>query len=217
MAHHTTSANRSVDNSATCEQHASATTGKLCSSDTRRQFLRRCAMTAGAIALPVITPQRSYGAEAVDERLRQLGITLPGVPAPVANYVPWVREDNFVYLAGQIPFLNGELMTPGKVPVDVSIEDARAAARQCGINLIAALNAACEGDLSRVRRCMRLDGFVASAAGFNQQPAVVNGASDLMVEVFGDAGRHSRTAVGVNELPLNACVEVAAVFVINPD
>jgi enamine deaminase RidA (YjgF/YER057c/UK114 family) len=166
---------------------------------------------AGLALLPTAT----RAAEAVPRRLRELGIELPEVPAPVANYVPWVRENGFVYLAGQIPFLDGELMSPGKVPVDVSIEAGRAAARQCGINLIAALNAACEGDLNKVRRCMRLDGFVASSPGFNQQPAVVNGASDLMVEVFGDAGRHSRTAVGVNELPLNACVEVAAVFVID--
>lgn len=181
----------------------------------RRRFLQRLALLTGSVALPLLHSSSSLAAENIGQRLRQLGIDLPEVPAPVANYVPWVREENFVYLAGQIPFLNGELLSPGKVPQDVSIEDARAAARQCGINLIAALNAACDGDLSRVRRCMRLDGFVASNAGFNQQPAVVNGASDLMVEVFGDAGRHSRTAVGVNELPLNACVEVAAVFVIN--
>ncbi|MFN3163335.1 MAG: RidA family protein [Pseudohongiellaceae bacterium] len=136
-------------------------------------------------------------------------------PAPVANYVPWVREDNFVYLSGQLPFLDGELLYPGKVPVDVSVDEGRAAARQSGINLISALNSACEGDLNRVRRCLRIDGYVASAPGFAQQSAVVNGVSGLMVEVFGDAGRHSRTAVGANELPLNACVEVAAVFMID--
>lgn len=181
----------------------------------RRQLVTGGACLGGALLLPGLFGATVNAAEAVPQRLRQLGITLPEVPAPVANYVPWVREENFVYLAGQIPFLNGELMTPGKVPYDVSVEAGRAAARQCGINLIAALNAACEGELNRVRRCMRLDGFVASTAGFNQQPAVINGASDLMVEVFGDAGRHSRTAVGVNELPLNACVEVSAVFVID--
>lgn len=181
----------------------------------RRQFLQRSGLLVAGMALPLLTSSGLMAAEGVTQRLRQLGIVLPEVPAPVANYVPWVREENFVYLAGQIPFLNGELMTPGKVPAEVSVEQGRAAARQCGINLIAALNAACDGDLSRVRRCMRLDGFVASTAGFNQQPAVVNGASDLMVEVFGDAGRHSRTAVWVNELPLNACVEVSAVFVID--
>lgn len=181
----------------------------------RRQLITRAASLGGALLLPTVLTGTASAAEAVPQRLRQLGITLPEVPAPVANYVPWVRENGFVYLAGQIPFLDGKLMTPGKVPYDVSVEAGRAAARQCGINLIAALNAACEGDLNRVRRCMRLDGFVASTAGFNQQPAVVNGASDLMVEVFGDAGRHSRTAVGVNELPLNACVEVSAVFVID--
>jgi len=181
----------------------------------RRDFLRRAAMFAGAATLPLIGGAPLIAAEGVSQRLRQLGIDLPDVPASVANYVPWVREENFVYLSGQLPFLNGELLTPGKVPADVSIEEGQVAARQCGINLIAALNAACDGDLTRVRRCMRVDGYVASTPGFSQQSAVVNGVSDLMVEVFGDAGRHSRTAVGVNELPLNACIEVAAVFVID--
>lgn len=182
---------------------------------TRREFLRRAAMFAGAATLPLLGAAPVLAAEGVTQRLRQLGIHLPDVPASVANYVPWVREENFVYLSGQLPFLNGELLTPGKVPADVSIEEGQAAARQCGINLIAALNAACDGDLNRVRRCMRVDGYVASTPDFSQQSSVINGVSDLMVEVFGDAGRHSRTAVGVSELPLNACVEVAAVFVID--
>ena len=181
----------------------------------RREFLRRTALLAGAATLPLIGSAPVFAAENVSQRLRQLGINLPDVPASVANYVPWVREQDFVYLSGQLPFRNGDLLTPGKVPADVSIEEGQVAARQCGINLIAALNAACDGDLSRVRRCMRVDGYVASSPGFNQQSTVINGVSDLMVEVFGDAGRHSRTAVGVNELPLNACVEVAAVFVID--
>ena len=182
---------------------------------TRREFLRRAALFAGAATLPLIGGAPVLAAENVGQRLRQLGINLPDVPASVANYVPWVREEGFVYLSGQLPLLNGELLTPGKVPADVSIEEGQVAARQCCINLIAALNAACDGDLSRVRRCMRVDGYVASSPGFSQQSTVINGVSDLMVEVFGDAGRHSRTAVGVNELPLNACVEVAAVFVID--
>lgn len=176
---------------------------------------RRQLLTAGATLGTASLLPAAHGAEGVPQRLRQLGIVLQSTPAPVANYVPWVREDNFVYLSGQLPFLDGDLLYPGKVPVDVSVDEARAAARQCGINLIAALNSACEGDLNRVRRCLRIDGYVASAPGFGQQSAVVNGVSDLMVEVFADAGRHSRTAVGANELPLNACVEVAAVFMID--
>ncbi len=176
---------------------------------------RRRLLTAGATFGAVLLLPAAHGAEGVPQRLRQLGIVLQSTPAPVANYVPWVREDNFVYLSGQLPFLDGELLYPGKVPVDVSVDEGRAAARQSGINLISALNSACEGDLNRVRRCLRIDGYVASAPGFAQQSAVVNGVSDLMVEVFGDAGRHSRTAVGANELPLNACVEVAAVFMID--
>lgn len=180
----------------------------------RRKFLRQTACLGTAALLPGLVTLPVHAAEGVPQRLRQLGIQLPEVPASVANYVPWVREDRTVYLSGQLPFREGELLYPGKVPTDVSIEEAQAAARQCGINLIAALNAACEGDLNRVRRCLRLDGYVASTSGFNQQSAVVNGASDLMVEVFADAGRHSRTAVGVNELPLNACIEVAAIFLL---
>lgn len=175
----------------------------------RRHLLAAGSALGAALVLP-----GAHAAEGVPQRLRQLGIILQDTPAPVANYVPWVREDGFVYLSGQLPFRNGELMTPGKVPVDLSVDQGRVAARQCGINLISALNAACEGDLNRVRRCLRIEGFVASAPGFDQQSAVINGASDLMVEVFGDVGRHSRTAVGASELPLNACVEVAAVFLI---
>lgn len=176
----------------------------------RRRLLAAGSALGAALMLPT-----ARAAEGVPQRLRQLGITLQNTPAPVANYVPWVREDGFVYLSGQLPFRNGELMTPGKVPVDLTVDQGRVAARQCGINLLNALNSACEGDLNRVRRCLRIEGYVASAPGFAQQSAVINGASDLMVEVFGDVGRHSRTAVGTSELPLNACVEVAAVFLID--
>lgn len=105
-------------------------------------------------------------------------------------------------------------MSPGKVPTDVSLEEGQAAAKQCAINLIAAAKAACEGDLSRVQRCVRLQGFVASADDFDGQSQVMNGASDFMVEVFGDAGRHTRLALGANVLPLNASVEISGVFAI---
>jgi enamine deaminase RidA (YjgF/YER057c/UK114 family) len=110
----------------------------------------------------------------------------------------------------------GELMYPGKVPTQVTVEQARAAARQCGINILAALKSACGGDLDRVRRCVRLQGFVASADDFTAQPTVINAASDLMVEVFGDAGKHTRLALGSNVLPLDSCVEISAMFVLNP-
>lgn len=152
----------------------------------------------------------------VESRLAELGITLPAAPAPLANYVAYVVEGNVAYIAGQIPMNAGELMYPGKVPTQVTVEQAKAAARQCGINILAALKSACGGDLDRVRRCARLQGFVASADDFTAQPTVINAASDLMVEVFGDAGKHTRLALGSNVLPLDSCVEISAMFVLNP-
>lgn len=152
----------------------------------------------------------------VESRLAELGITLPAAPAPLANYVAYVVEGNVAYIAGQIPMNAGELMHPGKVPTQVTVEQARAAARQCGINILAALKGACGGDLDRVKRCVRLQGFVASADDFTAQPTVINAASDLMVEVFGDAGKHTRLALGSNVLPLDSCVEISAMFVLNP-
>lgn len=152
----------------------------------------------------------------VESRLAELGITLPAAPAPLANYVAYAVEGNVAYIAGQIPMNAGKLMYPGKVPTQVTVEQARAAARQCGINILAALKSACGGDLDRVRRCVRLQGFVASADDFTAQPTVINAASDLMVEVFGDAGKHTRLALGSNVLPLDSCVEISAMFVLNP-
>lgn len=152
----------------------------------------------------------------VESRLAELSITLPAAPAPLANYVAYAVEGNVAYIAGQIPMYAGELMYPGKVPTQVTVEQARAAARQCGINILAALKSACGGDLDRVRRCVRLQGFVASADDFTAQPTVINAASDLMVEVFGDAGKHTRLALGSNVLPLDSCVEISAMFVLNP-
>lgn len=180
----------------------------------RRGFMQRSALATAAVGLgaagTLSLPALAVGGH--EARLGELGITLPEVPPPVANYVPYRVADGLVYLAGQIPFRDGELMHPGKIPNEISIEQGQEAARQCVINLIAALKAACDGDLDRVRMCLRLEGFVASADDFTQQSTVMNGASDFMVEVFGDVGRHSRIAVGVNTLPLNACVEVAGVF-----
>lgn len=180
-------------------------------SHSRRKFLQSSVLLSCAAASPVIFAQ---GSNSVDNRLAELGIELPPVAAPVANYVAYQVAGNLVYIAGQIPFLNGELMYPGKVPTDVSVEQAKAAARQCGINMLAALKAACDDDLDRVKQCVRVQGFVSSEDDFTAQPSVVNGTSDLMVEVFGDAGRHTRLALGANTLPLDSCVEVSGIFYI---
>jgi enamine deaminase RidA (YjgF/YER057c/UK114 family) len=145
-------------------------------------------------------------------RLAELGIELPAPAAPAANYVPWVRTGNLVVVSGQIPMEGGEVRYRGVVGADLDLETGRAAARLCGLNLLAQVREACGGDLDRVVRCVRLGGFVQSADGFTQQPAVINGASDLMVEVLGDRGRHARAAVGTNALPLGVAVEVEGMF-----
>ncbi|SDE33801.1 MULTISPECIES: RidA family protein [Kordiimonas] len=146
----------------------------------------------------------------IEARLNELGIDLPTPVAPVANYVPFVRSGNLVSISGQIPMQDGKLAFEGKVGDPVSEDDAKAAARLCGINLIAQMKAACDGDLDRVVRVVKLGGFVNCTDGFGGQPQIINAASDLMVEVFGDKGRHSRSAVGVNALPLNVPVEIDA-------
>ena len=148
----------------------------------------------------------------IDARLAELGIELPDAPSPVANYVPYVVSGNHVFVAGQVTFWNGDLRYVGKVGRDFTVEEGAKGARMVGLNLIAQVKAACGGDLDRVRRVVRLGGFVNSTADLGQQPQVVNGASDLMVEVFGDAGRHARAAVGVTDLPLGAAVEIEAIF-----
>ena len=141
------------------------------------------------------------------ERLAELGLTLPPVTAPLAAYVPAVRTGAYVYVSGQVPVVDGKLPATGKVGAEVSPADAAGLARICGLNAIAAA-AAAAGGLDRIRRIVKVLGFVASAPGFNGQPQVVNGASELFIEVFGEAGRHARSAVGVAELPLGAPVEV---------
>jgi enamine deaminase RidA (YjgF/YER057c/UK114 family) len=148
----------------------------------------------------------------IDARLEQLGITLPAAPTPAANYVPYVRTGNLVFVSGQIPQRDGKPHYLGRLGEGIALEDGVAAARLCGLALLAQLKAACAGDLDRVRRCVKLGGFVASAKDFTAQPKVVNGASDLMVEVFGDAGRHARFAVGANVLPFGVAVEVEGAF-----
>jgi enamine deaminase RidA (YjgF/YER057c/UK114 family) len=148
----------------------------------------------------------------IDQRLAELKIELPQAAAPVANYVPAVATGNLIFISGQVTVWNGEFKYIGKLGRDISIEDGQAAARLCGLNILAQLKAALDGDLDRVTRCVKLGVFVNSAEDFTDQPKVANGVSDLMVEVFGDAGKHARSAVGVNVLPLNLAVEVDAVF-----
>lgn len=150
-----------------------------------------------------------------DDNLNRLGITLPDAPAPAANYVPYVIAGNTVFISGQLPLVDGKLSVTGHVGKDVSTDEAAQQARLCAINLLAQLKAACEGDLSRVKQVVKLGGFVACTDDFTAQPEVVNGASDLMVEVFGDAGRHARFAVGSNTLPRGTCVEVEGTFLID--
>jgi enamine deaminase RidA (YjgF/YER057c/UK114 family) len=146
-----------------------------------------------------------------EQKLTALGITLPTPAKPVANYVGWARTGNLIFTAGQLPFDNGKLTQTGLLGADVSKDAGKAAARQSAINVIAQIKDACGGDLSKVKRIIKLSAFVACTADFTEHPFVVNGASDLMVEVFGDAGRHARTSVGVPSLPMNASVEVEAV------
>jgi len=151
----------------------------------------------------------------IDAKLEKLGIDLPTPTVPAANYVPYVITGNTVYVSGQLPMIDGELLAVGTVGDDISIEEAQAAARACGLNIIAHVKSACGGDLDRVKQCLKVGGFVNAVPGFTQQPAVVNGTSDLMVEVFGDAGRHARFAVGAGSLPFGVSVEVDAVFEIS--
>ncbi len=146
-----------------------------------------------------------------ERRLKELGITLPKPAKPVANYVGWVRTGNLIYVSGQVPVADGKVIVTGKLGADVSLEDGTRAARQCAINVIAQLNDATEGDLTRIARIVKVTGFVASTPDFTDQPKVINGASDLFGEVFGDRGKHARAAVGAPALPLNAAVEVEAI------
>jgi enamine deaminase RidA (YjgF/YER057c/UK114 family) len=143
------------------------------------------------------------------ERLVELGLVLPVVPKAAGSYLPTVRSGNLVYTAGQLPFVDGTLPLVGKVGAEVSVEQAVQLAHQCALNLLAAVDA--EVGIDAVRRIVKVVGFVASASGFTAQPSVLNGASDLLAHIFGEAGRHARSAVGVAELPLNSPVEVEAI------
>ena len=151
----------------------------------------------------------------IDARIAELGITLPEPAKAVANYVPFVQAGNLVHISGQLSN-DASGGVKGTVGADVTPEQANAAARLCGINLLAQIKAACDGDLSRVVRVVKLGGFVQAGPDFDAIPAVINGCSDLMVEVFGEAGKHARSAVGVPVLPLGSVVEVDAIVLVRP-
>lgn len=142
-----------------------------------------------------------------EENLAKLGLALPTPAKPVAAYVPGVRSGNLLFVSGQLPFVDGKLPKTGRVGENVTLEEAQAFARQCAVNCLAVVKAE-TGDLSKVKRVVRVGAFVASVETFTQQPQVANGASELLQQVFGEAGRHARAAVGVNVLPLGAPVEV---------
>jgi len=148
----------------------------------------------------------------IDARLKELGIVLPTPPAPVASYVPFVVSGRQVFISGQVTLGPNGLEYVGTVGKEISLDDGKAAARLCAINLLAQLKAAAGGDLDTVKRCVKLGVFVNAVPGYDKHPEVANGASDLMLAVFGDAGKHARAAVGAGSLPRNVAVEVEAVF-----
>ncbi len=146
-----------------------------------------------------------------EQRLADLGVTLPDAPAPAANYVPWMVLDGMVYVSGQVSMKDGAFVT-GKLGSDMSVEDGAAAARACAISLLAQVKAATGGDLDRLKRVVKLTGFVNSTAEFGDQPKVINGASDFLVEALGEAGRHTRSAVSAVSLPFGVAVEIEGIF-----
>ncbi|MES2254405.1 MAG: RidA family protein [Pseudomonadota bacterium] len=148
----------------------------------------------------------------IESRLKELGIQLPTPPAPVASYVPYVVTGNLVFISGQVTVSAEGLKYIGKVGAEISLEDGKDAAKLCAVNLLAQLKAACGGDLERVRRCVKLGVFVNATTDFTQHPEVGNGASDLIVAVLGDAGKHARAATGAGSLPRGVAVEVDGVF-----
>ncbi len=149
---------------------------------------------------------------AIEQRLAARGLELPDAPAPAANYVPYTISGKLLFVAGQLPLRQGEVAISGRVGDDVTLEQVQEAARICALNLLAQAKAACGGDLDRLARCLKLGGFVSCGPTFTEHAAVVNGASDLMVEAMGEAGQHARFAVGSASLPRGAAVEVEAIF-----
>jgi enamine deaminase RidA (YjgF/YER057c/UK114 family) len=154
-----------------------------------------------------MSPQK----QTLQEKLTQLGLALPAAPKPVAAYVPAVRTGNLIFISGQLPMASGQLLATGPVPSKVTPEAAQAAAKQCALNLLAILGDQIDNDFSRVTRIVRLGVFVQCDDGYPGQPAIANGASELLVALLGDAGKHARAATGTNSLPLNATVEIDAV------
>lgn len=148
----------------------------------------------------------------IADRLKELGIVLPAAPRAVAAYAPYVITGQLVYVSGQLPMVNGSLGFVGKVGNDLDVEKAQQAARLCALNILSHLEIACDGNLDRVDRCVKIGGFVASAPEFYEQPKVINGASEFFEQVFGAQGKHARFAVGVLALPRNAAVEIDAIF-----
>ena len=148
----------------------------------------------------------------IERRLADAGITLPEAPRPAANYVPATVANGFLFVSGQVPMAGGKIVHVGKVGSEVSLEDGIAAARLCAINVLAQAKAALDGDLEKILRCMKVQGFVNCAPDFGDHPKVINGASDLLVLALGDAGRHARFAVGAPALPMGSSVEVDATF-----
>ncbi len=151
----------------------------------------------------------------IESRLADMGITIPEPPAPVAAYVGHVVHNGIVTVSGQLPLAGGSLSQTGLLGASVSVEEGAAAAQICAINILAQIKVACDGDLERIERCLRLGGFVASTSDFTDHPKVINGASEFMGAVLGDKGAHARAAVGVAALPMNASVEIEATFVIS--
>lgn len=147
----------------------------------------------------------------IEARLKELGVTLGDATAPAANYVPFVQVGDTLFVSGQISMENGEMIT-GKIGADLSVEQGAAAAKVCAINLLAQVKAACGGDLDKLVRVVKLTGFVNSTPDFGDQPKVINGCSDFLVEALGDAGRHSRSAVSAGALPFNVAVEIEGIF-----
>ena len=151
----------------------------------------------------------------IEARLKKLGIELPEAASPAANYIPFVVAGKLVFISGQITLLNGKIIHQGRIGDDLTVDDGYQAARLCGLNLLAQLKVAAGGDLDNVSRVVKLGGFVNSVPTFTDQPEVINGASDLMVEVFGDSGKHARFAVSTGALPRNVSVEIDGVFELN--
>jgi enamine deaminase RidA (YjgF/YER057c/UK114 family) len=175
---------------------------------------RRRLIAGAAVSLMLASAKSSAAQTSTPaDRLKALGLELPPVAVPFASFLQSSRAGNLIYVSGQLPRKGGKMLNPGKVGSEVTLEQAKESAKLCALNILAVAQAACEGDLSRIRSCVRLEGFVASAPTFADQPLVVNGASDLVVSVLGESGKHARLAVGVAALPLDACVEVAAIFV----